>query len=302
MSWLQQLSFYFERYYLEIFFSLPYFIFTSVIGVLLILRRSSLFGLVTTQVAQFSFVIGYGIVSLSHGDAYDIINQNNFEKVTQELYHIDSFVFPLTLLLIFFLAFISYRFATFSRNKETVWAILFVGFASSIPLIKKLFGSNSNILNKAYFTEILYTPIDVFRHYIIYILLLSLLLFLVYRKIILVSLDEKQAKLLRLSPTFYHSIVYFIAGTTIAISVKVIGTYMSISSLLIPSFIALTICRSILTTIFTTIILSLIFTLAGFTIAFSFDNLPTEPLIITSFCFFMLLSLSLKGLFNRVSA
>ena len=270
-------TFYLSRYSFEILASLPYFAGVSLFGLFLILRRSSLFGVVLSQSAQLSFLIGAALHFQTHSGAFDLINRTSSRNLSVELFHLDLYVLPISVL--FLLPFL-YLSRKSLKNAESTLLVLFVILAGSMPLVYKILGGNDSTLLKVYFSEILYTPPDMFLFYLPHIFLSCVLLFIFYPGILLSGYDPIQARLSGYSVSRYNYLYYFLTLIILSSSIKVLGIYVSIAAMLAPAMAALSFTRSMRSTIVLTISFSLLLAIGGFATAFIFDNYPAEPIII----------------------
>jgi len=280
---IERISYYSSEYFLQISYSLFYFAFVAVIGLLLILRRASLFGLVLSQSAQFSFFLGAALFLGFQSDVYNLVNMQTTSDFSHSLHHLDSYVFPVTLLVITPLIFLV---TSELRNVESLLAAVLIFFAGLIPLTNAISSGNDGLLIKAYFTEILYTQPDHFAHYLWYAGIILVILVIYFRRFILAGFDTTQAKLNGVSPRLTNVLFYFLAGLALAITVRVLGVYVTMAAVLVPGLVALQLFSKFPAVILSTILFSLAFTITGFLTSFIFDSLPAEPVIITSFCLF----------------
>jgi len=274
---LSNFSFYLDRYLFEILLSLPYFAAVSIFGVFLLLRRSSLFGAVLPQSAQISFLIGTALYFQGHGNAFDLINNSSTEQFVKELFNLDIYVLPITILIILPYLWMSRKPLI---NAESSLLIIFIFLAGSIPLLNKVLGGSDATLLKLYFTEILYTPREVFLFYLLHISILTFLLLFANRLFLLSGYDPVQAKLNGLRPGF-HSIVFFLlTAILLSATIRVLGIYVTLAAMFAPGMTALRFGRSIRSTLIWAACISVFTASLGFFVAFVFDSLPSEPIIL----------------------
>lgn len=270
--------FYFQNYFTEILLSLPYFAIISIFGVFLLLRRTSLFAAVLSKTAQIGFLIGSTIHFQDHEAAYDLINRTGGKNIFSELLHLDFYIYPITLLLLF--PFLLYSRKEI-RNTESSLLILFVFFTGIMPLIHKILGGNESSLLKLYFTEILYTPKEMFVFYIPHILIPVTLLFIFFSGIFLSGYDSTQARLSGYNPKNYTFLFFVLTSIIISASIRVLGIYVALTAMLAPPMAILNFARNMKVTLIFTPILSILLAFLGFTCAFLFPNFPAEPIIIS---------------------
>ncbi len=280
MGAIERISFYFGQYGAQVMLSLPYFAVISLVGLFLVLRRSSFFGLVLSGVAQFSFLVGMSLHFLSHGNAHGHLNQGDVRSLVADLLHMDLYLFPLTL---FLMAPFIYYISRSAFNAESVLAALLVFFMGLLPLTNRLLGGSDLILLKAYFTEILYTPREVFGHYLYHLAAVALLYAVFFRKFLLCGFDPPQARLQNIRVEMVNAFFYFLSGFTIALCIRVLGVYVTMMALLVPGILSLALFQRLRVVATAAIMISLVFSLCGYLISFSFDGMPTEPTIIVFF-------------------
>ncbi len=289
MDVIEKSSFYLSQYSWQILLSLAYIAAVSFTGFFLVLRRASFYGLVLSSIAQFSFLLGMFIHHGNHGDAIAMINSG----AITDLAHMDLYIFPLTLLIMFPLI---YFMSKGISNAESLLALLLVFFMGLIPLTNKLIGGSDLILLKAYFSEILYSPPEMFFHYLPHLITALLLQIIFYRRFLQAGFDNQLAKLQGIPVTSINILYYSLAGFVIAVAVRLLGIYVTMMALLAPGLVALAIFRSMKTAIAGTIVFAICFSAGGFLVSFSFDNLPTEPTLIV---FFGLAALVARGIFRK---
>lgn len=275
---MEKISAYFLQYHAAVLFSLVYFAAIAYVGVSLILRRASLFGLVLSQVSQVSFLIGLSLAALFHGHehVYAMINRSGAAGGDWHFLEIDGFVLPITMLLLLPFVFFAAR---GSRNKETLLVLALLTALAAYPLVNKAFGGTDVVLAKAYFTEILYTPPPMFLHYLPFIALLISLMVLLQRRFMLSGFDPVQARLNGLNPVLHDALFYLLAGLVLSFAARILGAYVAMAGLIVPGYVALAIARTMQGVHFTAVLLAIVLPLAGFLCAFRFDNVSTEPFL-----------------------
>lgn len=303
MNFVDNILFYLTKYNTQVYLSIPYFVLVAVTGLFLILRRTSLFGLVLAQVGQFSFVLAITVFFMISGhDSYSIINSGSLNTVIENMYQLDIYILLITLIIILPLVIFLERGA---GNRETVLAILLIFFTALVPLFNNFFGGNDVLLKRLYFTEILYSSPEFFFHYLKYIFIGVIILGLFSRHFVLTGFDKVQAKLHGINVGLYNLLFYVACGFNIAISVRVLGIYVTMVALLVPGLLSLFLLNSFLQVFWVTIIFAVVFSYSGFLTSFAFDNLPSEPTIIVFYVAFALfiyvLKISIVHLRTRLS-
>ncbi len=282
MGIAEKCAYYLSQYGVQIALSIPYFALASFVGLFLVLRRASLFGLVLSASAQLAFIIGMALHLVSHESTQALVLMQNADALVADLLHMDLYLFPLLALIVLPLVVFMSR---GMLNTESVLAILFIFLLGLVPLVNKLAGGSDLLLLKAYFTEILYTPKKVFIHYLLHLGTLTIALVFLYRKIFITGFDPVQAQLLGVKVEAVNILFYVCAGFIIALCVRMLGIYVAMMVLISPAVIALIAFRTMKMVIIGTIAFSVLFALSGFALSFTFDSLPAEPTIIVVFGF-----------------
>ncbi|MCX7679829.1 MAG: metal ABC transporter permease [Spirochaetes bacterium] len=296
MGLLEKIFYYFNNYGAQLAMSIPYFVAVSLVGVFLILRRASLFGLVLSASSQLAFIVGMALHLISHESLEGLVMMQNPETLVADLFHMDAYLFVLLVIVMLPPVFFISRGII---NTESVLAILFVFLMGAIPLANKIAGGSDILLLKAYFTEILYTPKRVFLHYFVHLAVAVSVLVLFFRKFLITGFDPIQGRLLGLPVEAINMVCYFTVGFVIALCVRVLGIYVTMMALISPGLVALATCNTLKRALVATISFSIFFSLIGFGISFAFDALPTEPTIIVVFGIALLLVWGGKKLMMR---
>lgn len=275
---MEKIFSYFVQYHVAVLLSLIYFAATGYVGLSLILRRASLFGLVLSHVAQVSFLLGLAVAATlqGHEHVYAMINRSGSAGGDWHFLEIDMYVVPITLALLGPFVYFAIK---GSRNKETLLVLALILALAAYPLINKIFGGTDVVLAKAYFTEILYTPAAMFVHYLTPLALLLSILVLFQRRLMLSGFDPVQARLNGIHPVWADTIFYFAAGLVLSFSVRILGAYVAIAGLIVPGYVSLFLARTMRGVIAATILLSVLLPGIGFVFAFLFDNVSTEPFL-----------------------
>jgi len=280
MGLTEKIAYYLAQYGLQVVLSFPYFAVISFIGLFLVLRRASFFGLVLSGVAQFSFLLGMALHLTSHDGAMALVNSGDVNRLAEDLMHMDLYLFPLTLAVMApFIVFMSRGVI----NTESLLAVILVFFMGLLPLVNRLTGGSDLILLKAYFTEILYTPREVFAHYLPHLAGVAALFGFLFRKFLICGFDPVQARLQKVRVELVNALFYVLAGFAIALCVRVLGVYVTMMALLAPGILALSLFTNLRVVGAATVCFSFLFSAAGYLVSFSFDNMPAEPTIIVFF-------------------
>ena len=281
---LQKILFYFEQYQSKVFLSLIYTAVLSLLGLVLILRRESLFGFTLTAFLKFGFVLGFAVYSLFHQDAHLLLNINATEGLTKKLLILDAFIFPIALVLITALVVLSGKLSQRHQNLETFYLIAFVFSMAMTILIYKFLRADNLIISKAYFTEVLYSTDSLFIHYLYFLAPLALIFAFIFKRVVTLSFDPIQACLVKVPVVKYNFVFYLLVGLSVAVSIRVLGVYLTVVCLLVPAYMSLLIGYRLMGVVLLTLISSIFFGLTGFSVSFMLDELPTEPILMITYC------------------
>ena len=272
--------FYLTTYHKTILYSLPYLVFCSLIGLFVILKKTSLLSFALAKMAHVSFILSLYFLSLVNQQIFAIVEEGHLREHSSALFALDS-LWGILLLVLFFVVFQLAAYAKkFMEQMETFWAIMIAVFAGLIHLLNKLISAGDHIAYSSYFTELLYTPFDWFLHYLPYLTVFVVVFVVFMKPIFLTGFDGVQASILKMKKNRYELIFFTLAVGVIAISSRLLGIYLTLTTLLLPGYLALSFRTSLTATLFITLGLSLFFGLTGFASVFYFDDLPSEPVFI----------------------
>lgn len=268
MSFTERMLFYLSQYRVNIGLTFIFAPLLSYAGLFLVLRRSSLFGLVISQGAKTALLAATVILPASIHSGSHAYNHPSFILDSVYLGMVIVILLP-----------IFYLLKQQRTNSETLLAILLVLFTSMLPLINAASGLTDAFLVKVFFNEIFYTEPGLFFHYLPYVLLLSTLLFIFRKPVFLSGFDPVQAQLTGLKPSVYNMLFYLIITLLIAVTLRIMGVYFAIAIMLLPAMLALRFFRTMLRVTVATTGFSLLMTFSAFGAALLLDSLPSEPVM-----------------------
>jgi ABC-type Mn2+/Zn2+ transport system permease subunit len=209
----------------------------SNLGILLVLRKMSFFGVTLSQVSTFSFAL---VLFLGYKGEF----------------------LPI-LFSIFFLVPVFYLTQSSKSKSDTILAILFVGFGSLSQILLSFGGNVQNHLLTAYFGDILTSEIKL-QSFMILLIAINIILFIVFfHKILFLSFDPDEYKV-RGNPKLIELLFFAIITSILSVSVNLLGSFYSAAQLIIPAFTALYLTRSLGLALSVAGILSFLSTLLGF--------------------------------------
>lgn len=208
----------------------------SALGVIMVLRNLSFFGITLSQVATTSL-------------AFTL-----FLGLENEL-----FILLLSSFILIPIGYIS----GFKEKADIFLGILFVGFGALSQILVTFGGNVQNHLLQAYFGDILTSQVSL-NSFSFYLALLSFFIFIIlYKKILFYSFDPGEYVTRK---EMRYIDLYFLAIITIclSVSVRLLGSFYSVAQLLIPAFTCISIFRSMKLVFLFSGILSVLATIGGF--------------------------------------
>jgi len=246
----------------------------SVLGILLVLRNMTFFGVTLSQAVSFSVAFSL-FMSWENEIAPILISM--------------LLIFPLVILR-----------KTTVMKEEVVLGILFVFFASLSQVLLALGGNVQNHLLASYFGDILTSQVKL-NSLSVWLALLSLFLYIaLFRRFLFLSFDREEYRIQIGNPIIFDIIFYMILSIAVTVAVNILGSYYSIAHMLLPVFTLLPIVKSTRILAILCVLFSVIGTAGGFLLSLTGVNyhgediyFPTSSLIILfmcllSFCFLII--------------
>lgn len=248
----------------------------ALIGVIVLLKRMTFFGITLAQAAAFSASIML------------LLNANHL------LYHL-----PLTILLILpFYYLIRLR----DANREALLAVGFVLFTALSQVMLSFGGAVKNHLMTAYFGDILTISQERGMQIIPTILILALIIVLFYRLFISVSFDPDHATLRGVPVNPVEFLFFLLLSLVVGIGITLMGSFYTAAQLIIPGLVGLAFSRSVVMASTLAVAFSVLTALLGFLLSLveipfgaSVIHLPTSSTIIVLMAAGSLILLFLKN-------
>ena len=167
---------------------------------------------------------------------------------------------------------------------------IFSHIALSIGIVVLGFVGDPNTDYFAYlFGDILsITVSDIYWIFVVLAIVL-VLLFIYWKKLLLLTLNEELATAEGLNKIFYELLFMFLIALAVTVSVRIVGVLLITSLLIIPPAIARVFSRSPLSMIFGSIVVSVITVIIGLYASIGFD-IATGPAIVITLGFFFIFS------------
>ncbi|MFN3603722.1 MAG: metal ABC transporter permease [Leptonema sp. (in: bacteria)] len=185
--------------------------------------------------------------------------------------------------------------------KEAILASGFVFYAALGQILTALGANVQNHIVIAYFGNILLIPSKEWLHILVLLLVVYILFIIFYKKILAISFDLHYSKIIKMNVLLVEIIYFLILTAILTMSIYYMGSFYSIAHLVIPSLIAITIARNMISAFLLSSLISLISTMLGFTISLwqiqiqnQNINLPTSSTIILVMSLFLIVLLKKK--------
>jgi len=269
----------FQFFLPQIFFGSLSGVLLALLGMLLVLRRMTFFGITLSQGVSFSVAVC--LLMQWKGDLVPVF---------------------LSLGLAVLLLMIQ---RSPQSREEVVLGVFFLFFAALSQFLLSLGGNVQNHLMSAYFGDILTSQIEIAS---VLLCSLCLILFIFYfQKFVWISFDRDDYQIRQGSPIYYDVLFYGILTICISVAVNSFGSFFSMSHLVLPSFSLLPWLRSFRSLAWGVSLFSLAGTSLGFfgsLIGYKYRGeeifFPTSSTIILVLCFFGGISVSLQWFWKKL--
>lgn len=182
----------------------------SLLGILIVLRRMTFFGLTLSQ--GVSFAVAVCLFLQWKGEVWTIL-----------------FSLALTIPLVL----IKNR---IKNSEEVVLGIFFLFFSAISQFLLALGGNVQNHLMSSYFGDILTSQVKL-NSFGVYASLGSLVLYgFFFSRFLFISFDPDQYRIQKGNPLFYDLLYYAILAISITVAVNLFGSFFSMSHMIIPIF------------------------------------------------------------------
>jgi len=155
-----------------------------------------------------------------------------------------------------------------------------------ITSIKK--GFNIDVYNYMFGSILAMSFADIIISFVLAVIVISLFI-LFYNRIFLITVDETFASASGINVTLYQFLISFLTALTVVVGMKMMGTLLISSLVIIPAVTAKKISRSFKSLIINSSVISIVCFILGITASILF-NLPTGAGIVAASVIFMLLS------------
>ncbi len=118
--------------------------------------------------------------------------------------------------------------------------------------------------------------------------IVAFLLFINWKKLLLLTLNEELAKAEGINKTFYELLFMFLIALAVSVSVQIVGVLLITSLLIIPPAVARVFSDSPVSMIFSSMLISIGAVLLGLYSSIAFDLATGPAIVITLGLFFLI--------------
>ena len=123
-----------------------------------------------------------------------------------------------------------------------------------------------------------------------------------YKKLILITYDEKQAKVSGLNVTWINTLFFILASITIIASIRLVGVLLISSLIVIPNITALMLGKGFKKTIFISCAISIFSVVSGIVISYYLNLAPSGTMVLIMISMFLvtIIAKNMKSTLNKV--
>jgi len=234
----------------------------SIVGLFLVLKRHSLFGDALAHVAFGGISLGLfiGIYPLWTAYIVAILSAVGVNKLRE---------------------------STKIPSDSSIAVLLTSGLAIGVILISISGGFTLNLFSFLFGNILLVSNEDVIMILITDAIVIPVI-YLLYKKLILIVFDEKQAKVSGLNVTWINTLFIILASITIIASIRLVGVLLISSLIVIPNITALIIGKGFKKTIFISCAISIFSVLFGIVLSYYVNLAPSGMIVLTMVSLFLL--------------
>lgn len=173
---------------------------------------------------------------------------------------------------------------------DSLLAIISSSFMALGIILASYFGSSANI--NGYLMGSLYAVSTEDLHIATIVCIFVIISFvLFYNKIFCATFDEEFSKAVGIKPGIYDTLFAILTSLSVVISVKLVGALLVSSLIVFPALSAMRVFKSFLKVMIASVIISVVCFLIGFTLTIIIDKVPTGACItLVNLCVFIIFS------------
>ena len=248
----------------------------SIVGLFLVLKRHSLFGDALAHVAFGGISLGLflGVYPLWTAYIVAILSAVGVNKLRE---------------------------STKIPPDSSIAVLLTSGLAIGVILISISGGFTLNLFSLL-FGNILLVGNDDLIMILITAAIVIPVIYILYKKLVLIIFDENQAKVSGLNVTWINTLFIILASITIIASIRLVGVLLISSLIVIPNITALMLGKGFKKTIFISCAMSVFSVLFGIVISYYSNVAPSGMIVLTMVSMFLItvIAKNMKIRFNKI--
>ena len=248
----------------------------SIVGLFLVLKRHSLFGDALAHVAFGGISLGLflGVYPLWTAYIVAILSAVGVNKLRE---------------------------STKIPPDSSIAVLLTSGLAIGVILISISGGFTLNIFSLLFGNILLVSNDDVIMILITAAIVIPVI-YILYKKLVLIIFDENQAKVSGLNVTWINTLFIILASITIIASIRLVGVLLISSLIVIPNITALMLGKGFKKTIFISCAMSVFSVVFGIVISYYSNVAPSGMIVLTMVSMFLItvIAKNMKIRFNKI--
>lgn len=248
----------------------------SIVGLFLVLKRHSLFGDALAHVAFGGISLGLflGVYPLWTAYIVAILSAVGVNKLRE---------------------------STKIPPDSSIAVLLTSGLAIGVILISISGGFTLNLFSLLFGNILLVSNDDVIMILITAAIVIPVI-YILYKKLILIIFDENQAKVSGLNVTWINTLFIILASITIIASIRLVGVLLISSLIVIPNITALMLGKGFKKTIFISCAMSVFSVVFGIVISYYSNVAPSGMIVLTMVSMFLItvIAKNMKIRFNKI--
>ena len=249
----------------------------SIVGLFLVLKRHSLFGDALAHVAFGGIALGLftGIYPLWTAYIVAILSAVGVNKLRE---------------------------STKIPPDSSIAVLLTSGLAIGVILISISGGFTLNLFSFL-FGNILLVSVDDVITILITDAIVIPVIYVLYKKLVLIIFDENQAKVSGLNVSWINTLFIILASITIIASIRLVGVLLISSLIVVPNITALMFGKGFKKTIFTSCAISVFSVVFGIIISYYSNLAPSGTIVLTMVSMFLvtIIAKNVKIRFNKIT-
>ena len=248
----------------------------SIVGLFLVLKRHSLFGDALAHVAFGGISLGLflGVYPLWTAYIVAILSAVGVNKLRE---------------------------STKIPPDSSIAVLLTSGLAIGVILISISGGFTLNLFSLLFGNILLVSNDDVIMILITAAIVIPVI-YILYKKLVLIIFDENQAKVSGLNVTWINTLFIILASITIIASIRLVGVLLISSLIVIPNITALMVGKGFKKTIFISCAMSVFSVVFGIVISYYSNVAPSGMIVLTMVSMFLItvIAKNMKIRFNKI--